>query len=200
MHALRSHARSVLPHDGTQRRPWSKLLDSSALSKPHNMVDMNARLRSNLSEYSANYALLVVAVVSLALLTHPGSLVVVALLAAGWVSLLTRPDVPVVVNGRTVSRQEQIAAAAVLSLGAACPRNSPCAAIRCQCSHLVHSPHPVHFPAAVVLLFTQVAAVLASALSLATAGVVAHAALRAPDAAGADGADSGGGDADDGTV
>ena len=147
MHAclLRSHANCVLPLV-SQRRPWSKLLDSSALSKPHNIVDMNARLRSNLSEYSANYALLVVAVVSLALLSHPGSLVVVALLAAGWVSLLTRPDTPVVVSGRTVSRQEQIAAAAVVSLGAACPRNSPCAAVRCQCSHLVHLPHLLHFP------------------------------------------------------
>jgi hypothetical protein len=170
-----------------QRRPWSKLLDTGALSKPHNLVDVNARLRSNLSEYSANYALLVVAVVSLALLTHPGSLVVVALLGAGWVSLLTRDDAPVVVHGRPVTRQEQIAAGAVVSLGAAC-----C----CRARFASNAPN-ARVLAAVVLLFTQVAALLASALSIATAGVVAHAALHSPN--GADGVDSGG-NTDDGAV
>jgi hypothetical protein len=52
--------------------------------------------------------------------------------------------------------------------------------------------------AAVLVLFTRVAALLASALSLAAVGVAAHASLRSPDAPGAsdaaaDGAERGGG-------
>jgi hypothetical protein len=36
-----------------QRRPWAQVLDTRAMSKPHNMVDINARLRRNLAEFQA---------------------------------------------------------------------------------------------------------------------------------------------------
>lgn len=81
-------------------------------------MDVNARLRRNLNDFSANYALCVVAVVALTLLAHPDSLIVCLLLSGAWVALITRGSEPLVIQGRTISRDQQFAGAAVLSLGA----------------------------------------------------------------------------------
>ncbi len=140
--------------------------------------------------------------VALTLLAHPGSLLVVTALSAGWLALLARSDAPLVLHGRAVARTEQLAAAGVFSLGA-CGTRLP-AATRCLtfqsarvASHALTRAPCCAAAAAVLVLFTRVAALLASALSLAAVGVAAHASLRSPDAPGApdaaaDGAERGG--------
>ena len=130
---------------------------------------------------------------------------IVGLLAAGWAVLLTHADVALVVRGRTVTRTEQLGLAAAASLGARPPgplsATAPAlGAPRPPRDHATappaatQRPHPLThvLRAAVVLLFSQVAVILASAVAVATAAIAAHAALRSPD-----GAEAESGEADD---
>jgi hypothetical protein len=151
-----------------RRKPWSKLIEPQRFVPPHTVADVNARLRRNLEDFQANYAVFLAGVLAVALLFNPGSAAIVGLLAAGWAFLLTHADVALVVRGRVISRNEKMGLAAAASL-------------------------------AVVLLFSQVAVILASALAFASAAIAAHAALRAPDSdddgrEGADAAERGVGD------
>ncbi len=127
------------------------MLDTRALSRPHNLVDAQDRVLRNIEELQGNYAIGAASATAFVLVLHPGSLAVLAALAVGWAAMLSRGDAPLSIQGRVVSKTEQMYAGVALSL-------------------------------AVVLLFTNVAALLLSALALAAAVVATHAALRMPDA------------------
>jgi len=128
-----------------RRKPWAKLIEPQRFAAPHTVADVNARLRQNLQEFQANYAVFLVSVLAVALLFNPGSAAVrslldaecvcpglthvrcaqiVGLLAAGWAVLLTHADVALVVRGRTVTRTEQLGLAAAASLGARPPHRA----------------------------------------------------------------------------
>ena len=104
-----------------RRKPWAKLIEPQRFgAPPQTVADVNARLRRNLEEFQANYAVFLATVLAIALLFNPSSAVVVGLLTAGWAALLTHADVALVVRGRTITRTEQLGLAAAASLGA-CP-------------------------------------------------------------------------------
>ncbi|PIA42019.1 hypothetical protein AQUCO_02100095v1 [Aquilegia coerulea] len=58
----------------SQRRPWSKLVDQSAFTRPESLTDAASRFRKNFSYFRINYLTLLASVLAISLVTHPVSL------------------------------------------------------------------------------------------------------------------------------
>ena len=70
-----------------RRKPWAKLVEPAKFQAlPSTVADVNARLRRNLEEFQANYAVFLAGVLAVALLFNPGSAVVRAV----WRAALRR--------------------------------------------------------------------------------------------------------------
>ncbi|XP_047334678.1 PRA1 family protein B4-like [Impatiens glandulifera] len=134
-----------------QRRPWSELIDRSAISRPDSITDATQRIRKNYSYFRVNYFALIAIVLGISLLTNPFSLITLAGLLAAWIFLyLFRPsDQPLVVFGRNYSDKETLGLLIVASL--------------------------------VVIFLTSVGSVLISALMVGLAIVCCHGAFRTPE-------------------
>ncbi|KAJ0960051.1 hypothetical protein J5N97_000166 [Dioscorea zingiberensis] len=134
-----------------QGRPWSEVLDRSAFSRPDSLSDATSRLRKNLPYFRANYAALLAAALALSLLSHPGSLLVLLFLLAGWCFLyLLRPsDQPLVLLGRTFSDRETFGGLVLFTI--------------------------------VVVVLTSVASIIISAVMVGAAIICAHGAFRMPE-------------------
>ncbi|KAI4341865.1 hypothetical protein MLD38_026538 [Melastoma candidum] len=136
----------------SQRRPWSELLDRSAFSKPESISDATLRLRKNYSYFRLNYLLLVSAFLTLSLLTHPFSLLLLLSLLSAWLFLFllrTPNSPPLVFLGRTYSDRETLGILIALT--------------------------------AFVLFLTSVGSVIISALFVGVAVVCLHGAFRVPE-------------------
>ncbi|WOL11724.1 hypothetical protein Cni_G20488 [Canna indica] len=84
------------------QRPWPQLLDTAALTRPANFGDALTRLRRNGSHFRSNYALFSIAILSVSLLWHPGSLFAFVALLAAWYFLYFSRDQPLVLFGRLI--------------------------------------------------------------------------------------------------
>ncbi|KAJ6806510.1 prenylated Rab receptor 2 isoform X1 [Iris pallida] len=135
----------------SNRRPWSELLDRSALSRPDSLSDALSRLRKNLAYFRVNYLAILAAVLSISLLTNPFSLLLLLLLFAAWSFLyLFRPsDPPLVLLGRQFSDRETLGGLILLSV--------------------------------FTIFLTSVGSILMSALTVGAAIVGAHGAFRVPE-------------------
>ncbi|XP_050211033.1 PRA1 family protein B3-like [Mercurialis annua] len=135
----------------SQRRPWSELIDRTALIRPDSVSDAVSRIRRNITYFKVNYITLLGFVLALSLLSHPFSLVVLLVLLGGWIFLyLFRPsDQPLVILGRTFSDRETLGILVVLTV--------------------------------VVVFLTSVGSLLISALMIGLAIVCAHGAFRVPE-------------------
>lgn len=134
------------------RRPWSELLDRSALSRPDSLSDAAARLRKNLSYFRVNYLIVVAAVLAVSLASNPVSLLVLLALLAAWAFLYVfRPadSPPLVLMGRQLSDRETLLALVGLTV--------------------------------FVVFLTSVGSVVVSALAVGSAIVAAHGAFRVPE-------------------
>ncbi|KAE9451519.1 hypothetical protein C3L33_16570, partial [Rhododendron williamsianum] len=142
---------SSFRHLSSNRRPWPELLDRSSLSRPDSLSEAASRIRKNSSYFRVNYLTLIALVLSLSLLSHPFSLLVLLSLLAAWLFLyLFRPsDQPLVVLGRTFSDRETLG---VLVLSTV-----------------------------VVVFLTSVGSLLISALLVGIGIVCAHGAFRVPE-------------------
>ncbi|KAL5997786.1 PRA1 protein B3 [Asimina triloba] len=92
-----------------QRRSWAELLDRSSFARPTSLSEATSRLRKNLPYYRINYLIVVASVLALSLVFHPGSLLLLLILAAAWIFLyLFRPSdaPPISLFGRTFSDRE----------------------------------------------------------------------------------------------
>jgi hypothetical protein len=88
-------------------KPWGEMIDKESLSKPETFSEGVGRIRKNLKYFKFNYLTLSFIVTALTFVSHPGSLIWLACLAAMWFYLyIVRKD-PVTVNGRTLSQREQ---------------------------------------------------------------------------------------------
>ncbi|KAF3640105.1 PRA1 family protein B1 [Capsicum chacoense] len=134
-----------------QRRPWLELVDRTSFSRPDSLSEAASRVRKNFSYFRVNYVTLLVGVLSLSLLSHPFSLLVlIALLGAWFFGYLFRPsDQPVVVFGRTFSDRETLGILLVFTI--------------------------------IVVFLTSVGSLLISALLVGLAIVCAHGAFRVPE-------------------
>ncbi|KAI8540159.1 hypothetical protein RHMOL_Rhmol09G0240500 [Rhododendron molle] len=135
----------------SNRRPWPELLDRSSLSRPDSLSEAASRIRKNSSYFRVNYLTLIALVLSLSLLSHPFSLLVLLSLLAAWIFLyLFRPsDQPLVVLGRTFSDREILGVLVVSTV--------------------------------VVVFLTSVGSLLISALLVGIGIVCAHGAFRVPE-------------------
>ncbi|XP_019252725.1 PREDICTED: PRA1 family protein B4-like [Nicotiana attenuata] len=100
----------------SNRRPWSKLVDRSAFSKPESVSDATLRIRKNYSYFRTNYLSLIAVVLAFSLITNPFSLFLLAGLLAAWLFLyLFRPsDPPLVLFVRQFSERETLGVLIVL--------------------------------------------------------------------------------------
>ncbi|KAL6531127.1 PRA1 protein B3 [Orobanche hederae] len=149
--AFVSRLNATIRHGLSQRRPWSELIDRSALSRPDNLSEAASRIRKNFNYFRVNYVSLLALSLALSLLSHPFSLVVLLSLLAAWIFFyLFRPsDQPVVVAGRTFSDRETLAILVVSTI--------------------------------VVVFLTSVGSLLISALLVGLAVVCTHGAFRMPE-------------------
>ncbi|KAK9189605.1 hypothetical protein WN943_018203 [Citrus x changshan-huyou] len=149
--AFLSRLSSSIRYGFSQRRPWSELVDRTAMSRPDSLAEAYSRIRKNLSYFKVNYVTLLGLVLAFSLLSHPFSLLVLLCLLGAWIFLyLFRPsDQPVVLFGRTFSDRETLGALVVLTI--------------------------------VVVFLTSVGSLLISALMVGAAIVCAHGAFRVPE-------------------
>ncbi|CAO2145324.1 unnamed protein product [Urochloa humidicola] len=133
-------------------RPWSELVDRSALSRPDTVAEATSRLRKNLAYFRVNYAAVVALSLAAALLAHPFSLAALLALLAAWCLLyILRPAdaPPLAAFGRTFSDREVLGGLIASS--------------------------------AFVVFLTSVGSLIFSALALGAAVVCAHGAFRVPE-------------------
>lgn len=108
--SLLSRLSSSLRRSLALARPWPELLDPSAFSpRPDSLPSAIHRLRRNLSYFRLNYSLLVLFTLSLSLLSHPFSLLLLLSLLSAWSFLyLFRPAdaPPLLLLGRQFSSRE----------------------------------------------------------------------------------------------
>jgi len=151
LRAFLTRLSSSLRHLSSQRRPWYEVLDRSSLSRPSSLSEAASRIRKNSSYFRVNYLTLIALVLSLSLLTHPLSLILLLSLLAAWLFLyLFRPsDTPLILFGRTFSDREILGGLVVSTV--------------------------------VVVFLTSVGSVLISALLVGIGIVCAHGAFRVPE-------------------
>ena len=74
-------------------RPWIKLVDCTAFSRPESLTEAASRVRKNFSYFRVNFLTLLVLVVVVSLLSHPFTLVILLSLLATWLFLYSfRPS------------------------------------------------------------------------------------------------------------
>ncbi|KAL5227846.1 hypothetical protein ABZP36_016111 [Zizania latifolia] len=100
------------------RRPWTELVDRSAISKPDSLSEATSRLRRNIGYFRVNYAAVVAFSLAASLLAHPFSLLVLVAILGAWCVLYVfrAPDQPVVLFGRTFTDRETLLGLVVASV------------------------------------------------------------------------------------
>ncbi|XP_010062605.2 PRA1 family protein F2 [Eucalyptus grandis] len=99
-----------------ERRPWKLMFDFRALRFPANFPDALSRVRTNLSFFRTNYAMVFLLILFLSLLWHPISLIVFIVMMAAWLFLYFLRDEPLVVFGRTIDDRVILAVMSVLTI------------------------------------------------------------------------------------
>ncbi|KAI8015236.1 PRA1 family protein B4 [Camellia lanceoleosa] len=149
--AFISHISDTVRNGLSTRRPWSELIDRSALSKPESISEATFRIRKNYSYFRVNYLCCLASVLAFSLLTNPFALLLLLSLLAAWLFLyLFRPsDPPLLIFGRTFTERETLG---ILVLSTV-----------------------------LVIFLTSVGSVLISALMVGLAIICGHGALRVPE-------------------
>lgn len=85
------------------RRPWKEMFNFHSLNLPSGVNDAISRIKTNISYFQMNYAIIVLGIVFLSLLWHTISLIVFIVLMAIWLFLYFLRDEPLVIFGRLIS-------------------------------------------------------------------------------------------------
>lgn len=99
-----------------ERRPWKLMFNLRALRLPANFPDALSRVRTNLSFFRTNYAMVFLLILFLSLLWHPISLIVFIVMMAAWLFLYFLRDEPLVVFGRTIDDRVILAVMSVITI------------------------------------------------------------------------------------
>ncbi|KAJ8440502.1 hypothetical protein Cgig2_022943 [Carnegiea gigantea] len=84
-----SRAKQRLYGTLAMRRPWKQIFDYHAISLPHNFGDAISRLKTNLSYFRMNFAMVILLILFLSLLWHPISLIVfIVMMAAATLNII----------------------------------------------------------------------------------------------------------------
>ncbi|XP_021747090.1 PRA1 family protein F2-like [Chenopodium quinoa] len=102
----------------THRRPWNLLLSLSSLSLslPSSFNDVVLRIKTNLSFFRMNYAIITLLILFCSLLWHPISLIVFLCTMSAWLFLYFLRDTPLFVFGYIVDDKIVLALLAVLTV------------------------------------------------------------------------------------
>lgn len=99
------------------RRPWSELVDLTALSLPSSVSDATTRLFQNLSHFRFNYSLIVLlAVLLLGLFPNPISIIAFLFLLAAWFFFFFSRIEPLSIAGFVVGDGVVLAALGLVTL------------------------------------------------------------------------------------
>lgn len=98
-----------------QQKPWSEVLDRTALSKPENMGEALSRIRKNAAYFRVNYLIVMLATTALTFVMNPASLLVLALLSVGWIYIMFLRTAPLEIGGRTLSDREKLLGMSAIS-------------------------------------------------------------------------------------
>ncbi|KAF3450621.1 hypothetical protein FNV43_RR06710 [Rhamnella rubrinervis] len=98
------------------RRPWKLMFNIRSLGCPSGFADVIARVRTNASYFSMNYAIIVLVILFLSLLWHPISLIVFVVMMAVWLFLYFLRDDPLVILHRTVDDRIVLLILSVLTI------------------------------------------------------------------------------------
>ncbi|CAB4282110.1 unnamed protein product [Prunus armeniaca] len=92
-------------HALSNSRPWTELIDRTALSRPGSFSEAASRVRKNVAYFRVNYLIVLAVVLAYSLISHPFSLLTLVTLSGAWIFLyVLRPsDQPLVIFGRTFS-------------------------------------------------------------------------------------------------
>ncbi|PNY11363.1 PRA1 family protein f2-like [Trifolium pratense] len=85
------------------RRPWKLLFNFRSFNLPTSFSDAITRIKTNISYFQMNYAIILLAILLFSLLWHPISLIVYLVLIAAWLFLYFLRDEPLVIFGRLIS-------------------------------------------------------------------------------------------------
>lgn len=111
-----SRAKQRLYGTLAMRRPWKQIFDYHAISLPHNFGDAISRLKTNLSYFRMNFAMVILLILFLSLLWHPISLIVFIVMMAAWLFLFFLRDEPVVIFGRSIDDRIILAVLSILTV------------------------------------------------------------------------------------
>ncbi|XP_030457448.1 PRA1 family protein F2-like [Syzygium oleosum] len=111
-----SRAKERIKSGLAERRPWKLMLNVRALRLPTGFPDALSRVRTNLSFFRTNYAMVFLLILFLSLLWHPISLIVFVVMMAAWLFLYFLRDEPLAVFGRTIDDRVVLAVMSVLTL------------------------------------------------------------------------------------
>lgn len=85
------------------RRPWKEMVNFRAIGLPSSFSDAIKRVRTNISYFLMNYAIVVLVILFLSLLWHPISLIVYIAMMAAWLFLYFLRDEPLQIFHRVIS-------------------------------------------------------------------------------------------------
>ncbi|XP_022148256.1 PRA1 family protein F2-like [Momordica charantia] len=99
------------------RRPWRLMADYRSFTLPSNLHDTLARIRTNLSYFRMNYAIVFLVILFFSLLWHPISLIVLAIMMALWLFLYFLRDEPLILVGRVIEDWIVLLILSLLTIG-----------------------------------------------------------------------------------
>ncbi|KAK4357068.1 hypothetical protein RND71_022678 [Anisodus tanguticus] len=80
-------------------RPWPLFIDTAALSLPISFSDATYRINKNFRYFTGNYALIILIILLISLITRPISLVLFLIIFAGWIYLYFSRNEPLELFG-----------------------------------------------------------------------------------------------------
>lgn len=111
-----SRANEMIKAGIGSRRPWREMFNIRSIGFPSSFRDAVSRIKTNLSYFRMNYAMVVLVILFLSLLWHPISLIVFFALMAAWLFFYFLRDEPLVIFGRTVNDRVVLIVLAVLTV------------------------------------------------------------------------------------